>query len=146
MGCRSCRDAENGKQVNRCKKLWVDSGQKFYNKDMHRLLKEKDIKMYFNDIPVTALTSTLSDDAMKSMCEILNNPRVIKGTVNRKNIKLNILKYEFKRKKSADKANIQSWKPLASEMQKQIVDDYAIVYMDFKLMGAVLIPPHPHYL
>ena len=33
-------------QKNKCKKLWVDSGREFYNKNVHKLLKENDIEMY----------------------------------------------------------------------------------------------------
>ena len=31
---------------NKCKKLWVDSGTEFYNKNVHKLLKDNDIKLY----------------------------------------------------------------------------------------------------
>ena len=31
---------------NKCKKLWVDSGREFYNKNVYKLLKENDIEMY----------------------------------------------------------------------------------------------------
>ena len=31
---------------NKCKKLWVDSGTEFYNKDVYKLLKENDIEIY----------------------------------------------------------------------------------------------------
>ena len=33
-------------QKNKCKKLWVDSGREFYNKNVYKLLKENDIEMY----------------------------------------------------------------------------------------------------
>ena len=31
---------------NKCKKLWVDSGTEFYNKNVRKLLKDNDIKLY----------------------------------------------------------------------------------------------------
>ena len=31
---------------NKCKKLWVDSGREFYNKNVYKLLKENDIEIY----------------------------------------------------------------------------------------------------
>ena len=31
---------------NKCKKLWIDSGTEFYNKDVYKLLKENDIEIY----------------------------------------------------------------------------------------------------
>ena len=31
---------------NKCKKLWVDSGTEFYNKDVYKLLKENNIEIY----------------------------------------------------------------------------------------------------
>ena len=31
---------------NKCKKLWVDSGREFYNKNVYKLLKENGIEMY----------------------------------------------------------------------------------------------------
>ena len=91
----------------------------------------QDIRKYFTDTPVMALTATLSDETLTTIINILDKPKVIKGAVNRKNIKLNILKYDYKRSNKG-KSSLLSWKPLASEIQKQIVDDYAIVYMDFK--------------
>ena len=33
-------------QKNKCKKIWVDAGREFYNKNVHKLLKEHNIEMY----------------------------------------------------------------------------------------------------
>ena len=31
---------------NKCKKLWVDAGREFYNKDVKKLLKDKNVEIY----------------------------------------------------------------------------------------------------
>ena len=33
-------------KVNKCKKSWVDLRKEFYNKDVHKFLKDNDIEIY----------------------------------------------------------------------------------------------------
>lgn len=60
----------------------------------------KRIKSDFADVLIMALTATLTESQFLSLCDdYLHNPVVIKGTVNRKNIKFHIKPYVAKKTK-----------------------------------------------
>lgn len=63
----------------------------------------KGIKKTFSDVPVMALTATLAEINIQKLCQGLNNPYLIKGTINRKNIKFNIITNNMQRKKKVTK-------------------------------------------
>ena len=59
----------------------------------------------FPGIPVMALTATLNEEHLKALCEnYLRKPVLIKSTVDRPNIKLNVSKYQIKRPVKGDKS------------------------------------------
>jgi RecQ family ATP-dependent DNA helicase len=89
----------------------------------------KSLKEDFKETPLMALTATLSDMQLQDLCRnYLRRPVLIKSSVNKKNTKINIEKYETVHKK----AGKDMWKNVAEHIVKTIQDDYAIVYMDFK--------------
>lgn len=58
----------------------------------------------------------------------LHKPVLLKSSVNKKNIKINVDKYYIDTKR----ANKASWDSVAKQLVAAIQDDFAIVYMDFK--------------
>ena len=90
----------------------------------------KTLKEDFEGIPIMALTATLDDSQLVDLSNnYLRCPVVIKGNVNKKNTKLNVENYQKIRRKEGD----DMWHDLAKELVSTIQDDYAIVYMDFKV-------------
>lgn len=88
----------------------------------------KMLKDDFLGIPIMALTATLDDSQLVDLAEnYLWRPVVIKGTVNKKNTKLNVQSYKRVNKENGD----EMWGEVAKEIANMINDDYAIVYMDF---------------
>ena len=99
----------------------------------------KGVKDSFSCVPVMTLTATLSQAQMQSLCaDYLRNPVVIKGSINRSNIKLDIKPYVTSKKKknsrSAVKENTKGdiWSECAMDIKNMSGDEYAIVYMDFR--------------
>ena len=59
----------------------------------------------FPSVPVMALTATLNKEHLKALCEnYLRRPLLIKSTVDRPKIKLNVGKYQIKRPVKGDKS------------------------------------------
>ena len=89
----------------------------------------KTLKEDFPDTPIMALTATLNDHQLHVLCtEHLRRPVLLKSSVNKKNIKINVDKYYMDTKKSSK----ASWDSVAKQLVSAIQDDFAIVYMDFK--------------
>lgn len=82
-------------------------------------------------VPIMALTATLDEDQLQSLCsQYHKNPVLIRDSVNRPNIKLNVGKYKAKR---ASKGNDNLvWMDAAKELSTIVGEEYAIVYMDFR--------------
>ena len=82
-------------------------------------------------VPVMALTATLDEEQLRSLCSsYLDNPVLIRASVNRENIKLNICKYKPKKALKGNTSLV--WMDVAKEIHNIIGEEYAIVYMDFK--------------
>ena len=89
----------------------------------------KSLKDDFPGTPIMALTATLSDQQLRELCtDHLRKPVLLRCSVNKKNIKINIEKYNKETAKSSQK----TWTSVAKQLQATIQDEYAIVYMDFK--------------
>jgi ATP-dependent DNA helicase RecQ len=95
----------------------------------------ENVKKQFPGIPIMALTDTLGNASINKLCkDYLNLPVLIKASVNRKNIKLNIGNYQAQRKnKKANNGDgmIETWDSLSDSLIRRIGDSYAIVFMDF---------------
>ena len=78
-----------------------------------------------------ALTATLNEEQLNLLCEnYLRQPVLIKSTVDRPNIKLNVGKYQTKRPVKGDKSLV--WMDTSRKIRDLLADEYGIVYMDFK--------------
>ena len=85
----------------------------------------------FPGIPIMALTATLNEEQLNLLCEnYLRQPVLIKSTVDRPNIKLNVGKYQTKRPVKGDKSLV--WMDTSRQIRDLLADEYGIVYMDFK--------------
>ena len=75
----------------------------------------KTLKEDFEEIPIMALTATLGDKQLEDLCSnYFRKPLLIKGSINKKNIKINIEKCEKVQKKSGK----DMWKKVASQLAK----------------------------
>ena len=99
----------------------------------------KGIKDSFSCVPVMTLTATLSQTQVQSLCaDYLKNPVLIKGSINRSNIKLNIKSYVTSKKKKSSRSVIKEntkediWSECATDIKNISGDEYAIIYMDFR--------------
>ena len=89
----------------------------------------KSLKDDFPETPIMALTATLRDKQLRELCmEHLRRPVLLKGSVNKRNIKINIESY----KKEPGKSGKNTWTSVAKQLVSAIQEDYAIIYMDFK--------------
>lgn len=96
----------------------------------------KSLKDDFPDTPIMTLTATLNDHHLRTLCsEHLRKPVLIRSSVNKKNIKLNIGKYVFKNKKTIP----DPWESVARQIASAVNEEYAIVYMDFKKDVEVMV-------
>ena len=84
------------------------------------------------------LTATLSQEQLQSLCnDYLRNPVLIKGSIDRSNIKLNIKPYvtpvkQRSGKNEKAKSAVDVWCTCATDIKTITKDEYAIVYMDFR--------------
>lgn len=99
----------------------------------------KGIKDSFSCVPVMTLAATLSQTQVQSLCaDYLKNPVLIKGLINRSNIKLNIESYVTSKKKKSSRLAVKEntkehiWSECAMDIKNISGDEYAIVYMDFR--------------
>ena len=101
----------------------------------------KDIKKTFSGVPVMTLTATLNQSQLQNLCEsYLETPVLIKGSIDRNNIKINIKPYVQSKKRSNSSGCSESssnpkqeiWTATAMDVKNITGDEYAIVYMDFK--------------
>lgn len=99
----------------------------------------KGIKDSFSCMPVMTLTATLSQTQVQSLCmDYLKNPVLIKGSINRSNIKLNIKSCVTSKKKKSSRSAVKEntkediWSECATDIKNISGDEYAIVYMDFR--------------
>jgi len=89
----------------------------------------KEIPKYFPDIPVMAVTATLDESQLQELCSTcLRLPILVRGSIDRKNTKINISDYKYNNRVAKD----DRWLKTAEQLKSIINDDYAIVYMDFK--------------
>ena len=96
----------------------------------------KSLKDDFPHTPIMTLTATLNDHHLRTLCsEHLRKLVLIRSSVNKKNIKLNIGKYVFKNKKSIS----DPWESVARQIASIVNEEYAIVYMDFKKDVEVMV-------
>ena len=98
----------------------------------------KGIKESCSCVPVMTLTATVSQAQLESLCaDYLKNPVLVKSSINRINIKLNMKSYVISRKKtnssSDEKTNRKEeiWSQCAKDKKNISGEEYAIVYMDF---------------
>ena len=85
----------------------------------------------FPGVPVMVLTATLSEEHLNLLCKnYLRIPVLIKSTVDRPNIQLNVGKYQAKRPVKGDKSLV--WLDTAKQISNLLADEYGKVYMDFK--------------
>ena len=107
------------------------------------------IHSIFPSIPIVALTATMNERDLKSLCsDYLTQPVYIRGSVDRPNIRIDIGRYTYARK-NANKGIHTSrdcWKTVAKEVARWIGSNFAIIYMDFtnevKEMGELLTMDH----
>ena len=99
----------------------------------------KGIKDSFSCVPVMTLTATLSQTQVQSLCaDYLKNPVLIKGSINHRNIKLNIKSCVTSKKKKSSRSAVKEntkediWSECATDIKNISGDEYAIVYMDFR--------------
>ena len=98
----------------------------------------ENIKDTFSGVPVMTLTATLSQEQLQSLCnDYLRNPVLIKGSIDRSNIKLNIKPYvtpvkQRSGKNEKAKSAVDVWCTCATDIKTITKDEYAIVYMDFR--------------
>ena len=84
------------------------------------------------------LTGTVSQAQLESLCaDYLKNPVLVKSSINRSNIKLNMKSYVISRKKNSssdEKTNRKEeiWSQCAKDKKNISGEEYAIVYMDFR--------------
>ena len=84
----------------------------------------------FPVVPIMALTATLDEEQLQSLSShYLKKPVLIRDSVNRPNIKLNVGRYTAKR--PVKEVRNLVWMDVANEIRRIVGDDYAIVYMDF---------------
>ncbi len=89
----------------------------------------KSVKDEFQDTPIMALTATLNDSQLIDLCKnYLRRPVLVRSSVNKRNVKINIEHYDTVRKSSGK----DKWKKVAQNIVKTVQSDYAIVYMDFR--------------
>lgn len=85
----------------------------------------------FPGIPIMALTATLNEEQLNLLCEYyLRQPVLMKSTVDRPDIKLNVGKYQTKRPVKGDKSLV--WMDTSRQISDLLADEYGLVYMDFK--------------
>ncbi|PFX32199.1 ATP-dependent DNA helicase RecQ [Stylophora pistillata] len=133
------------------KLLVLDEVHKMFDRNSHFRSSYdsfKNIKDTFSGVPVMTLTATLSEEQLQSLCnDYLRSPVLIKGSINRSNIKLNIKPYVKPTKRKSDKtpkgkSEGDTWCACATDIKTIVNDEYAIVYMDFRsdvqLMTAAL--------
>ena len=90
------------------------------------------LKDDFTDIPVMALTATLGDNEMKRLSTTyLRSPVLIKGSVDRSNIKFTIGKYKIAGKNKEKADDFEDMASLCKNLSDFVADNYAIIYMDF---------------
>lgn len=92
------------------------------------------VKIKFPEVPIMALTATLGNTNIRKLCkDYLCSPVLIRGSVNRKNIKLSIANYQMDKnsQKARNDNEFASWNLLSSNLSKLIGERYAIVFMDF---------------
>ncbi|KAK3746848.1 hypothetical protein QZH41_000035 [Actinostola sp. cb2023] len=82
-------------------------------------------------VPVMALTATLTDDEIQTLRDrYLDSPVLLRSSVDRPNIKLNVGKYVAKRPVKGDKSGV--WVDASKQVSKLIGEESEIVYLDFK--------------
>lgn len=89
----------------------------------------KTLKDDFPGKPIMALTATLSEQQLRTLCtDHLRKPVLLRSSVNKKNIKINIETYNC----ASGRSSVKTWSSVAKQLVATIQEDYAIVYMDFK--------------
>ena len=90
----------------------------------------KTLKDDFSGILIMALTATLTDSQLENLAKnYLRSPVLIRGSVDKKNTKLNIEKYQTVHRRECD----DMWDAVAKTLVDTLQDDYAILYLDFKV-------------
>ena len=89
----------------------------------------KTLKDEFQNTPIMALTATLNDSQLNDLCKnYLRRPVLIKSSVNKRNVKINVEGYDTVHKRCGK----DMWKKVAQYIVRTVQSDYAIVYMDFR--------------
>lgn len=80
-----------------------------------------------------ALTATLGDSEITRLSTVyLCSPVLIRGSLDRNNIKFTIAKYAIEGKKKKEKADdLEGTASLCKNLSDFVADNYAIIYMDF---------------
>lgn len=119
---------------NALKLIVIDEVHKVFDRNSEFRSSYDTLKYLHDDfpgVPIMALTATLNEEQLKLLCEkYLSKPVLIKSTVDRPNIKLNVGKYQTKRAVKGDKSLV--WMDTSRQISDLLVDEYGIVYMDFK--------------
>ncbi|KAK2571595.1 ATP-dependent helicase SGS1 [Acropora cervicornis] len=119
---------------NLLKLIVVDEVHKVFDRNSEFRSSYDTLKYLHRDfpgVPVMALTATLNEEHLKALCEnYLRRPVLIKSTVDRPNIKLNVGKYQIKRPVKGDKSLV--WMDASRQISGLLAEEYGIVYMHFK--------------
>ena len=118
----------------RLKLIVIDEVHKVFDRNSEFRSSYNTLRFLHDDfpgIPIMALTATLNEEQLNLLCEnYLRQPVLIKSTVDRPNIKLNVGKYQTKRPVKGDKSLV--WMDTSRQIRDLLADEYGIVYMDFK--------------
>ena len=119
---------------NLLKLIVVDEVHKVFDRNREFRSSYDSLKYLHRDfpgVPVMALTATLNEEHLKALCQnYLRKPVLIKSTVDRPNINLNVSKYQIKRPVKGDKSLV--WIDASRQISNLLAEEYGIVYMDFK--------------
>lgn len=106
------------------KRIVMDEAHKIFDRDIafrksYESLQQ--IRLKFPETPVIALTASIDSVALDKLCtEYLREPVVIKGNVDRPNVKLSLGKYKLATGKTAsesgNKQSTRPWKSVAQEV------------------------------
>ena len=92
----------------------------------------RDLHTDFPNIPIMALTATLDENQLQQLCrDFLKKPVLIKDSINRSHIKINIAKCNPKRGNKGDKRVF--WSETSRQLINLIGKDHSIIYMDLRV-------------
>ena len=104
------------------------------------------IPKIFDGVPVMALTATATPDIEQRLTSFLNNPLVIKESINRSNIYLGVHKCKFKKSGGLSKSfslDHRDFNEFADRVSELIANKCSIIYTDFaNHVGPIVLALH----